>query len=115
MVLRKEEQRLDIRPHAHGGDGEVVLYHLADPEQTFKHCRLLCRTVLKPGCTMGYHVHEGEMEFFYVLKGTLAIDNKKEEELVYPGDVFVTAEGEGHTIRAHGDEDAEYLALVVVR
>ncbi len=106
---------METRPHAHGGDGEVILYHLADPEQTFNHCRLLCRTVLHPGSTMGYHVHEGEMEFFYVLKGALAIDNKEEEVLVYPGDAFVTKEGEGHTIRVLGDEIAEYLALVVVR
>ena len=115
MVLRKEEQRLDVRPHAHNGDGEVILYHLADPEQTFHHCRLLCRTVLEPGCSMGYHVHEGEMEFFYVLKGTLEIEDAGEKTLVYPGDSFITEEGEGHCIRAAGGEAAEYLAVVVVK
>ncbi len=115
MLMRESEHRKDVRPHAHDGDGEVVLYHLAESEQTYGHCRLIVKTVIEPGSSMGYHVHNGEMEFFYVLKGTLLIDDNGKETMVYPGDSFVTSEGEGHSIRAVGDETAEYLAIVVVK
>ena len=115
MIVRKGEHRVEIREHARGGDGIVTLNHLAEPSQMFDHCRLLTRTVIEPGSSMGYHVHENEMEFFYVLSGALEVDDNGTTVIAYPGDTLCTLDGEGHSIRAYGDESAEYLAAVIVK
>ena len=115
MLISKSDQRMEVRQHPHDGAGQVVLYHLAEPAHTFDKCRLIARTVIEPGCSMGYHVHQDEMEFFYVLKGTLMIDDNGTETLVHEGDSFITGEGEGHSVTAYGGEPAEYIAIVVLK
>ncbi len=113
MVIRKGDHPVEKREHARGGDGTVVLNHLATEEQMFHHCRMVVRTVIEPGSSMGYHAHENEIEFVYVLSGALEVNDNGNTVVVYPGDTVFSAEGEGHSLRAYGDEPAQYLAIVV--
>lgn len=113
MVIRKGEHPVEVREHARGGDGSILLNHLATQEQTFNHCRMVVRAVLEPGSSMGYHAHENEIEFFYVLEGAIEVNDNGNTVVVYPGDTVFSGEGEGHSLRAHGDQPAEYLAIVV--
>jgi len=113
MVIRKGQHRVETRNHARGGDGFVTLHHLAESEQTFNHCRMIVRTVIEPGSSMGYHAHENEMEFFYVLSGELEVNDNGQNVVLHPGDTVCSGEGEGHSLRAHGNQPAEYLAVVV--
>ena len=104
---------MERREHARGGEGFVTITHLAASEETFGHCRMLVTAVIEPGSEMGYHVHENEMEFFYMLEGAMEVFDGKATFVAYPGDTVVTGQGEGHSLRAYGDQPAKYLAVVV--
>ena len=113
MYTKSGNHRVEIRESARGGKGNIALCHLLEQEQLAPHSRLLSRVIVQPGSSMGFHIHHDEGEFFYILSGVARISDGSEEILLYPGDTFFTASGEGHSIEASGDEALEYLALIL--
>ena len=98
-----------------GGDGSVIIKHIADKGEMYDKNRMYARLVIKPGCSIGYHVHENEAEIFYILTGAaLYSDNGAETELL-PGDMALTPSGRGHSIANRGNEDLEMMALIVLQ
>ena len=113
MYTKAGDHRVEIRENARGGKGEVALHHLLEKEQLAPHSRLLSRVVIKPGDSMGLHTHHDEGEFFYILRGVAKVSDGSEETLLYPGDTLFTASGCSHSIEATGDEELEYLAIIL--
>ena len=113
MYTKSGDHRVEVREHARGGEGKLAVHHFLEKEQLAPHSRLLCRIVMEPGNTMGYHTHEGEGEFFYVFSGVAKIIEDDKETHLYPGDTFWTPAGCSHSIEVVGDETLEYLALVL--
>ena len=73
------------------------------------------RVILKPGCSLGYHKHEGTSETLYILSGTAEYNDNGTETELFPGDVAYCAEGESHSIgnNAHSKTDLVVMALIV--
>ena len=69
---------------------------------------------LEPGCSIGWHVHTGESETFYVIKGTAELNDNGVVREIKAGDCAHTASGEGHSLTNCYEETLEVLALVVV-
>ena len=76
--------------------------------------RLHARAILEPGGEVGFHVHEGETESYYILSGVGLYNDNGTETEVHPGDITFTHRGEGHGIKNAGDEDLHFIALVVL-
>ena len=66
-MVRKEI--LQERHEVQGGDGTVYCYHVLEKEEFAEHGRMYARFVLPPGTSIGWHVHEGETEPYYILSG----------------------------------------------
>lgn len=64
---------------------------------------------------IGYHVHDGESETYYILSGRGIFNDNGTVVEVGPGDVTFTGDGEGHSIEATGDEPIEMIALILYR
>ena len=43
--------------------------------------RVYAKVTLQKGCSIGYHVHNGDGEDYYVLKGTATVDDNHERTL----------------------------------
>ena len=114
MYTKAGDHRVEVREKARGGEGKLEFHHLLEKEQLGPHSRLLGRIVMKPGNSMGLHTHEGEGEFFYILKGAAKITEDGEEVILYPGDTIFTPSGSNHSVEAAGDETLEYLALILL-
>lgn len=73
------------------------------------------RVILKPGCSLGYHKHEGTSETLYILSGTAEYNDNGTEMELFPGDVAFCPEGESHSIgnSAHSKTDLVVMALIV--
>ena len=53
-----------------GGDGEAEMHViLKAPEEMYGKGRVFNRVVLAPGSEIAWHVHHGDGECYYVLKG----------------------------------------------
>ena len=97
-----------------GGDGEVELRKiLVSVDELQGKGRLFNHNVLQPGCELGWHVHKGDCETYYILSGEGEYNDNGEMMRVYPGDTTFVGDGEGHSIRAVGDAPLEFIALIL--
>jgi len=112
MYKRKSDLKQAINENMRGGAGSVIITHLADAAEMYNNSRLFANLTIKPGCSIGHHVHEGETEFFYVMSGSALYDDNGTEVELSQGDVTVTPSGHGHSIYNNGDTDLELIALI---
>lgn len=113
MIKKFKDFNTEVRENMRGGDGTVVISNFVTADELYNKGRLFGKIVLKPGCGIGYHVHETDSELFYIIKGTAVYDDNGEKTTVYAGDVTVTPKGAGHSIKNESDEDVELIALIV--
>ena len=96
-----------------GGEGAVTVTELLAPGELVEKGRLCARLTLEAGSSIGYHVHEKEMEFFYILGGEAEYSDNGKLIALYPGDTTLTPDGEGHSIKSTGKTPLELLALIL--
>ena len=99
---------------AFGGKGTIQFKKLGEPEEMYKSASLFNHVTIQPGCSIGYHTHEHETEFYYILKGEAVFNDNGTEVLFHAGDVGVTGNGDGHGIENRSNEPVEMIALIVL-
>jgi mannose-6-phosphate isomerase-like protein (cupin superfamily) len=75
--------------------------------------RVFAHTTLQPGCSIGYHIHSGESETYYIYSGIGEFNDNGTLKTVYAGDVTMTPAEHGHGIKNIGDEHLELIALIL--
>lgn len=96
------------------GKGTVKMKELATAEQLYNHASLFSHIVVEPGCSIGYHTHEHETEFYYILRGEAVFDDNHEKEAVlHAGDITATGFGKGHSLENRTSDPVELIALIV--
>lgn len=113
MIKKSDSFQADLRENMRGGDGIVEVTGFVSPEELNNKGRLFGKITLKPGCSIGYHVHESDSELFYIIKGTAVYDDNGQKVTVSQGDVTITPAGTGHSIKNESSEDVELIALIV--
>lgn len=114
MIRKPEEFRIEYKEHMRDGDGTVQLTHfITGPEELCGKGRLFSKITLNPGCSIGYHVHEGDAELFYILKGTAEYNDAGEIRQVTAGDVTICPAGTGHGIANKTEDVVELVAVIV--
>lgn len=112
MVTFKKDMPVSVREKMRGGPGEAVLTSLS-PELPGK-MRLFSTITLKPGCGIGYHVHENETELFCFVSGKGQVQDDDRLVEVSAGDSMTTSSGHGHSVTNTGDEDLVLVAAIVL-
>ena len=115
MVKRKESFSVERNENMRGGDGVVEIKRMLTPEEMYEKGRLYSMLTMEPGSSIGYHVHEGEMESFYVIRGEAEYQDGGETVRLQPGDVTLTQAGEGHSIKSVGSEPLEVIAQILYK
>lgn len=114
MVTRSENcPRKEV--NVQNGEGLAKMKELATREALYGHGRLFAHTILEPGCSIGYHRHENETEWYYILKGEAVFNDNGAEVLLHPGDIAATGYGESHGMENRGVEPVEFIALIVMQ
>lgn len=97
------------------GKGILKFKDLATQESMYNHVKIFSTITLEPGQSIGYHCHDQETEWYYVIRGEgLFNDNNVKKIQVHPGDVCATGNGESHSIENNGTETLELVALIVL-
>ena len=97
-----------------GGEGAVSVERLLTPEEMYGKGRLYAILTLEPGSSIGYHVHEGEMESFYVVSGEAEYIDGSETVLLYPGDTTLTPADTSHSIKSIGSTPLKLIAQILL-
>ena len=113
MIRKAADIKTEYREHMRDGNGTVELTSLATPEELNNKGRLFAPITLKPGCSLGYHVHEADSELFYLLKGEALYNDNGTEYTVRAGDVMICPAGTGHAIANNGQEEVSLCAVIV--
>jgi len=103
----------DIFEKRFGGEGEVQMTRLLEVGQMKEKGRLFAHMMLRPGCSLGYHQHNGESETYYIVAGEGALNDNGEKKTVKAGDVVFTDSGEFHGIENTGTVNLEFVALIL--
>ena len=99
--------------NAQGGKNSLYAEPILTGDEFLNSGRLYNKMTFPPKSSIGYHVHKGESETYFILKGKgLYSDNGKEVE-VHAGDIAYCAPGEGHGLENIGDEDLVMIALII--
>ena len=70
MIRRSSERIVDMPQHKFGAPGFITVNHLInDPDELNGKGRLFSHTTILPGNGIGYHVHAGDSEIYYILSG----------------------------------------------
>jgi mannose-6-phosphate isomerase-like protein (cupin superfamily) len=75
--------------------------------------RIFAEMTLEPDCSLGYHVHHGDAEAYYILSGEGEYDDNGVIRTVKAGDVTYTPDGKGHSLENKGSENLVFIALVI--
>jgi len=113
MIRKAADCKKVYNEKMRGGNGTVEITHFATPEELNNKGRLFANITLKPGCGIGFHMHENESELFYVMKGEALYNDNGTECVVHAGDVMVCPSGSGHAVSNNGTDDVELCAVIV--
>ena len=113
MIKKAAEFQTDYRENMRGGNGTVEITNFVTPEELNSKGRMFANITLKPGCGIGFHMHENESELFYVMKGEVLYNDNGEECVLSAGDVMLCPAGSGHAVANNGAETAELCAVIV--
>ena len=114
MIRRAEECKVSYRERMREGDGTTMMTDfIKGPEELNGKGRLFSKMTLNPGCSVGFHVHEGESELYYIMKGQGLYNDGGEFVPVSAGDMTICPPGTGHGIANNGDEVLVVVALIL--
>ena len=113
MIRKAEECNIEYREHMRDGKGTVELTSLiSGPEELNGKGRLFSVITLKPGCSIGYHLHDHDAELFYMISGTAEYNDNGVIKTVKAGDVMICPTGTSHGIENVSDETAQLVAVI---
>ena len=115
MVRRRDDQAVAVNENMRGGNGAITIITIASKDEMYEKGRLFAHLVIKKDCSIGWHIHEDEMEAFYILKGKAWYNDNGTETELLPGDTAYTPSGYGHCIGNNEDEDMELIAMILYR
>ena len=75
---------------------------------------MMKEVTLEPGCSLGFHMHYGESETYYILTGEGEYnDNGTSWRHVKAGDITFTPDGRGHGLANTGNTDLVFMARII--
>jgi len=94
------------------GEGTVHITYLLDGS-TQKNARMFAEITLNPGCSIGYHKHDSETEYYFIISGAGIVNDDGKEVQVAQGDSIITGNGASHGIKNTGSVPLVFHAVIV--
>lgn len=113
MIKRANEMEIVTELCPENGKG---ILQLTIPSDYFEKPEKLCAFALaelEPGAEVGFHVHTGEGEMYYVLSGEGEYNDNGVIVPIKAGDVTYCKSGEGHGISNTGTEKLIFNAMTI--
>lgn len=113
LIRRSNDYVVEKIEGLKNGKGYVTVVNFFQEEDFLGKGRLYGKSIIKPGHSIGYHKHEGDQEAYFILKGKALYNYNGVETTLEPGDLAICRDGESHSIEAVGEEDLEYVMLIL--
>lgn len=115
MVRHENERSVDVKK-MFGAEGQAKMVRILEsPDEMFGKGRIFNHVWLEKDCGIGWHVHHGDGETYYILRGEGEYNDNGTVVTVRAGDVTFVDDGEGHALVNRRDEALEAIALVLYK
>ncbi|MCL2233915.1 MAG: cupin domain-containing protein [Treponema sp.] len=112
MVVHRNEMKVEEKERMRDGEGSARLTYLLDGSAE-KNARMFAEVTLNPGCSIGYHQHESETEYYFIVSGTGLVNDNGTEVEVKQGASIITGNGAFHSIKNTGSDPLVFHAVIV--
>jgi mannose-6-phosphate isomerase-like protein (cupin superfamily) len=112
MVIQRGEMKSEKKEKMRDGEGTVTFNYLVDCEKE-KNVRMLAELTLPPGASIGYHRHDSETEYYFIISGSGSVNDNGTERAVKVGDSVITGNGASHSIKNTGVVPLVFHAVIV--
>jgi len=112
MVINRGDMKIEDKGHMRDGEGSVHFTYLLDAS-TQKNARMFAEITLNPGCSIGYHKHDSETEYYFILSGTGIVNDNGKEVQIKQGDSIITGNGASHSIKNTGSVPLVFHAIII--
>ncbi len=114
MIKKAAEHKHDVAANLFGGSGEIHFDRIIEtPEELMDKGRVFSVVTLPVGSELGWHVHNGDCEFYHIISGSAEYNDNGSICTLNAGDSSFTPSGEGHSIKNVGTEPCVFIALIV--
>ncbi|MCF0137964.1 MAG: cupin domain-containing protein [Oscillospiraceae bacterium] len=115
MIIRNGEHKIDVVPGPfEGGCGSVSFKRIIEtPEELCGKGRVFSVVTLEKDCGLGFHTHNGDVEYYLMLSGEAEYSDNGEQTVLRAGDTSFCGDGEGHAIVNRRDEPVVLVALII--
>jgi mannose-6-phosphate isomerase-like protein (cupin superfamily) len=112
MVIPRNEMVSEDKENMRNGEGKTHFTYLLDGSAE-KNARMFAEITLEPGCSIGYHRHDSETEYYFILFGTGTVNDDGKEVEVKQGDSIITGNGASHSIKNTGAVPLVFHAIII--
>ena len=112
MVVHRNEMKVEEKERMRDGEGVTRLTYLLDGS-TEKNARMFAEVTLNPGSSIGYHRHDSETEYYFILSGSGTVNDDGKEVQIKQGDAIITGNGASHSIKNTGSVPLVFHAVIV--
>jgi mannose-6-phosphate isomerase-like protein (cupin superfamily) len=113
MLAKKDQIPQNAQSAPMGGTGWLLLDKMSLAVTMPGVIKTFAKATLAPGGEVGYHIHSTDSEAYYILSGEGDYTEGGVTTRVSAGDVTYTPMGEGHGIKNVGEENLEFIALIL--
>lgn len=112
MIKRREELREEEQKYS---DGKKVLsqFFLNGFKGESDKLKQFSLVEIEPNEGVGYHVHNGDSDSYYIISGKGLYNDNGVEMEVGAGTITFTPSGEGHALKNIGKDKLYFIALVI--
>lgn len=110
IAVSKSDKRVIIKK-CHDGAGEILFREVFKKKDFESNLQHLHETIVYPHSTIGYHLHSGNEEIYYILEGEGIMTVDDEEKKVSKGDAIITHSGSKHGLVNNTDNDLKILVF----
>lgn len=96
-----------------GGKGTMHIERLLPPELLREHVAMYAKVTIDVASSLGWHVHSGDNECYYILSGKARYNDNGSEVELRVGACTFTKDGQGHAIENIGNEPLVFMAMIL--
>ncbi len=113
MIKTRESINVQEVEGLRGGNGTAEIHHIIEGDELKEKGKLFSKIVLPKGASIGLHEHSEDFEVYYILKGKGLVREGEDAIEVRERDAVYTSDGQKHSIENIGEEDLEFMAVVI--
>ena len=113
MIVRVSEKTHDEMLNPKNGLGKATRIAYEEACKYEGSIKMMAMMSLDSDSTIGYHVHEDDMELYLILDGKPIVNDNGTEDILNPGDLLITEKGQGHSMSNKTNDPVTFLAIII--